>query len=125
MVFLSPLCYNWICSVDLSEIVLSNSPVEDKVTRMRRSVVTLVALLAVCLCVALAGIGALLMSRLTSAVQPVVAVTSLTVVDPTGTAPLLETPLPSVSETTADRINCALEISSMCVLTLTCALPLF
>jgi immune inhibitor A len=84
--------------------VLVNDFVEDKVTIMRRSVVTLVALLAVCLCLALAGIGALLISRPSGALQPAALGASPMAGDSTVAAPLPGTPLPSVPETTADGL---------------------
>jgi immune inhibitor A len=83
--------------------VLSNNCAEDKVTLMRRSVITLVALLAVCLCLAAAGIAVLSMPRASGGLGPAVPATS-PAAGPMGAASLTEVPLPSVPETTADAL---------------------
>jgi immune inhibitor A len=81
-----------------------NNCVEDRVTLMRRSVVTLIALLAVCLCLAAAGIGVLSMYWASGVLRPAAPATSAAAAGPAGAASLAEVPLPSVPETTADAL---------------------
>ena len=71
---------------------------------MSRLSIALIALLTVCLCLAFVGIGALLIFRATGVTQPVALGVSPTPGDPPASAPLPGTPLPSVSETTADAL---------------------